>query len=93
MSPAIARKALRILNKPPDEVHGNNEILGLLTDREREVLQNLVNGYDTRRIAEILDINTLTIRKHIANIYTKLHVNSRAQVISLAYQNKWVEKS
>jgi len=38
MSPAIARKALRILNKPPDEVHGNNEILGLLTDREQEVL-------------------------------------------------------
>lgn len=93
MSPAIARKALRMLNKPPDEVHGNNEILGLLTDREREVLQNLVNGYDAKRIAEILDINTLTIRKHIANIYTKLHVNSRAQVISLAYQNKWVEKS
>jgi DNA-binding NarL/FixJ family response regulator len=93
MSPAIARKALRMLNKPQVDASENNKILSLLTDREREVLQNLVNGYDAKRIAEILDVNTLTIRKHIANIYTKLHVNSKAQVISLAYQNKWVKKS
>ena len=93
MSPAIARKALRMLNKPQGDVFENEKILGLLTDREREVLQNLVNGYDAKRIAEILDINTLTIRKHISNIYTKLHVNSKAQVISLAYQNKWVDKT
>ena len=93
MSPAIARKALRMLNKPQGDVFENDKILGLLTDREREVLQNLVNGYDAKRIAEILDINTLTIRKHISNIYTKLHVNSKAQVISLAYQNKWVAKT
>jgi DNA-binding NarL/FixJ family response regulator len=93
MSPAIARKALRMLNKPQNEGNGNDNVLGLLTDREREVLQNLVNGYDAKRIADILDVNTLTIRKHIANIYTKLHVNSKAQVISLAYQHKWVDKS
>lgn len=93
MSPAIARKALRMLNKPQVNEFENNKILSLLTDREREVLQNLVNGYDAKRIAEILDINTLTIRKHISNIYTKLHVNSKAQVISLAYQNKWIDKS
>jgi len=93
MSPAIARKALRMLNKPKLEASEHDKILSLLTDREREVLQNLVNGYDAKRMGEILDINTLTIRKHIANIYTKLHVNSKAQVISLAYQNKWVDKS
>ncbi len=93
MSPAIARKTLRLLNKAQVDSSENDKILNLLTDREREVLQNLVNGYDAKRIAEILDVNTLTIRKHIANIYTKLHVHSKAQVISLAYQNKWVDKS
>ncbi len=92
MSPAIARKALRMLNKPQVDTQENNKILSQLTDREREVLQNLVNGYDAKRIAEILDVNTLTIRKHISNIYAKLHVNSKAQVISLAYQHKWVGK-
>jgi DNA-binding NarL/FixJ family response regulator len=93
MSPAIARKALRMLSKPQVDEFESDKILSLLTDREREVLQNLVNGYDAKRIAEILDVNTLTIRKHIANIYAKLHVNSKAQVISLAYQNKWVDKT
>ncbi len=93
MSPAIARKALRMLTRPMVAANEEDKILRLLTDREREVLQNLVNGYDAKRIAEILDVNPLTIRKHIANIYTKLHVNSKAQVISLAYQNKWVDKS
>jgi len=93
MSPAIARKALRMLNKPQAEAEEKDKILSLLTDREQEVLQNLVNGYDAKRIGELLEINTLTIRKHIANIYTKLHVNSKAQVISLAYQNKWVDKA
>lgn len=94
LSPAIARKTLQLLSKPVvnTEVNPANSILEtLLTDREREVLINLVNGYDAKRIGEIISINTLTVRKHIANIYTKLHVNSKAQVISLAHQNKWIK--
>jgi DNA-binding NarL/FixJ family response regulator len=93
LSPAIARKTLQLLSKP-QAVPDNNPhsiIDTLLTEREREVLQNLVNGYDAKRIGEIISVSTLTVRKHIANIYTKLHVNSKAQVISLAHQNKWVK--
>ncbi len=93
MSPAIARKTLRLLSKPHETQHESHDniIDTLLTERERSVLQNLVNGYDAKRIGEIISISTLTVRKHIANIYTKLHVNSKAQVISLAHQNKWVK--
>ncbi len=93
LSPAIARKTLRLLSKPHTETDENSTAIidTLLTEREREVLQNLVNGYDAKRIGEIININTLTVRKHIANIYTKLHVNSKAQVISLAHQNNWVK--
>lgn len=94
LSPAIARKTLHLLSKPPASVEANNAttiIDTLLTEREREVLINLVNGYDAKRIGEIISINTLTVRKHIANIYNKLHVNSKAQIISLAHQNKWIK--
>jgi DNA-binding NarL/FixJ family response regulator len=93
LSPAIARKTLQLLSRPQTahEEHNPSIIHTLLTEREREVLQNLVNGYDAKRIAEIISVSTLTVRKHIANIYTKLHVNSKAQVISLAHQNKWVK--
>ena len=62
----------------------------LVTEREKEILLHTINGHDAKRIATILDISVLTIRKHIANIYQKLHVNSKAQIISLAHKNNWV---
>lgn len=93
MSPAIARKTLKLLGQKdkPSESQTNSLIIDtLLSDREREVLLHMVNGYDAKRIAEITEISTLTVRKHIANIYTKLHVNSKAQVISMAHKNNWI---
>lgn len=93
MSPAIARKTLKLLGqrKPTNENDVAIALETLLSDREQEVLLHMVNGYDAKRIAELTDISTLTVRKHIANIYTKLHVNSKAQVISLAHKNNWVK--
>ena len=91
MSPAIARKTLKILGQKKGPEPADTSMLeSLLTEREFEVLQHLVNGYDAKRIAELTGISTLTVRKHIANVYTKLHVNSKAQVISMAHKNNWV---
>ncbi|MEP7163059.1 MAG: response regulator transcription factor [Ferruginibacter sp.] len=92
MSPAVARKTLKLLGqKKTSEPPPNNSFIEtLLTDREHEILQHMVNGYDSKRIAEIAGISTHTVRKHIANVYTKLHVNSKAQVISMAHKNNWV---
>lgn len=97
MSPAIARKTLKLLgqknsSEQKEKTKSNESVLDtLLSEREREVLTHMVNGYDAKRIAEIINISTLTVRKHIANIYTKLHVNSKAQVISLAHKNNWLK--
>lgn len=94
MSAAIARKTLQLLSR--SEITGaakNNERSlppDLLTEREKEILQFTINGYDAKRIATQLNISALTIRKHIANIYQKLHVNSKAQIISLAHKNSWI---
>jgi len=92
MSPAIARKTLKLLGqqksqeqKPPSDLMDS-----LLSEREREVLLHMVNGYDSKRIGELTNISTLTVRKHISNIYLKLHVNSKAQVISMAHKNHWL---
>jgi len=94
MSPAIARKAFEMLSKAQlqmEEKAAEPHLLdALLTEREKEILLHTINGYDAKRIAGILDISVLTIRKHIANIYQKLHVNSKAQIISLAHKNNWV---
>lgn len=93
MSAAIARKALALLsratiaeNKKPEPLLPGN----LLTEREKEILLHTINGYDAKRIAVVVEISVLTVRKHIANIYQKLHVNSKAQIISMAHKNNWV---
>jgi DNA-binding NarL/FixJ family response regulator len=90
MSPAIARKALKLLSKTTVAVEVAATMPDAITDREQEILQYMVNGWDAKRISSALNISVLTVRKHIANIYEKLHVNSKAQVISLAHKNKWV---
>jgi DNA-binding NarL/FixJ family response regulator len=91
MSPAIARKTLTILSKTTAAAEiAPGTLPDAITDREQEILQYTVNGWDAKRIASALNISVLTVRKHIANIYEKLHVNSKAQVISLAHKNKWV---
>jgi DNA-binding NarL/FixJ family response regulator len=92
MSPAIARKTLKLLGqqKNNEQVFHTELIDSLLSEREREVLMHMVNGYDAKRIGELTNISTLTVRKHISNIYNKLHVNSKAQVISMAHKNHWL---
>jgi DNA-binding NarL/FixJ family response regulator len=91
MSPAIARKALQLMSRssigvPDEEKHPLPE---MITQREEEILKYMVKGWDAKRIGVELQISVLTVRKHIANIYDKLHVQSRAEIISMAHQNKW----
>ncbi len=90
MSPAIARKTMNLLSKSTSDISSTATMPKIITEREQEILQHLVKGWDAKRISAELDISVLTIRKHIANIYQKLHVNSKAQVISLAHTNNWV---
>jgi DNA-binding NarL/FixJ family response regulator len=93
MSPAIARKTMSLLSKSVSgkkETAGSEAMPKIITEREQEILQHLINGWDAKRIASGLNLSVLTVRKHIANIYGKLHVNSQAQVISMAHKNKWV---
>jgi len=94
MSPSIARKALDILSKASvtSVQSGNNEssLDSLLSEREKEILQHTIKGYSPKQIADTLFISIYTVRKHIANIYEKLHVNSNTQVMNLAYKNKWI---
>lgn len=91
MSPAIARKALQLLSRSTfsQEPSPHQQLPEKITGREEEILKHMVNGWDAKRISSVLNISVLTVRKHIANIYEKLHVQSRAEIINMAHQNKW----
>jgi len=74
MSPAIARKVVeyfapkRTYNEP-------------LTAKEQQVIAAMVDGLSYKMIASRLGITLETVRQHIKNIYRKLHVNSKGEVI------------
>ena len=92
MSPAIARKALQLMSKSSLDSSSTVEkhsLPAMITTREEEILKHMVTGWDAKRIASELNISVLTVRKHIANIYDKLHVQSKAEVMNMAHQNKW----
>jgi DNA-binding NarL/FixJ family response regulator len=95
MSPPIARKALALLsNATLNEVspgRRENALDSLLSEREMEILQCTIKGLTPKQIADTLFISIFTVRKHIAHIYEKLHVNNTTQVMSLAYKNGWVK--
>jgi DNA-binding NarL/FixJ family response regulator len=57
-----------------------------LTEREQEVLRLLVAGHSNREIGEVLFVSPTTAARHVANIYAKLGVDSRARAISFALE-------
>ena len=54
----------------------------LLSDREKEVLNELVQGHSYQHIADRLFISLPTVRFHLQNIYKKLHVRSRGEAVA-----------
>ena len=61
-----------------------------LTEREREVLNLVVQGHSNQQIAETLVISLATVKAHISSILSKLQVSSRAEAIAYAIKNKLV---
>ena len=57
----------------------------LLTSRESEILDYLAKGYLYKEIAAELFISKETVKKHIHNIYDKLHVQTRTEALNKAY--------
>jgi DNA-binding NarL/FixJ family response regulator len=57
---------------------------GGLTPRELDVLRLLVEGHSDRQIAEALFIGARTVQTHVANLFAKLGVNTRAEAAAVA---------
>lgn len=76
MSPQIARK---VMNHFFTEKKRNVE--SPLTAKEKEIVMGLVDGLSYKMIADKSCISIETVRSHIKNIYKKLHVHSKAEVI------------
>ncbi len=86
MTPVIARKVLTQFAKV--QPAGNTEEEYNLSNREKQVLQQLVKGKSYKFIADELHISYETVHSHIRRIYQKLQVNSVGEAISKTLQQK-----
>ncbi len=87
MTSSIARQVLQLFVPPSEAAPG---MVYPLSDREKQVLQALVNGYSYKMIAAELYISLETVRSHIKKIYEKLQVNSKSEAVTKAHRDKIV---
>lgn len=97
MSPGIASRALAMLRNQPLPSTGKERKPAspdsyLLTGREVDILEQLSQGLSTPQIADKLFVSDRTVRKHVENIYAKLHVHSKFEAIQLVTKHQWFSK-
>jgi DNA-binding NarL/FixJ family response regulator len=101
LTPAIARKLLQEFARPQSEPAQRQEAgrdsqarsdPDALTEREREILELLVQGVTSnRRLARQLGVSENTVKFHVRHILDKLHLHNRAQVVGHALRHGMVE--
>lgn len=77
MSPFIARKVIGTFQKPMI-----NDENSLLSTREKEVLELVAKGLIYKEVAHRLEISADTVKKHLKNIYQKLHVQNKVEALN-----------
>jgi len=81
MSSQIARKVVKTFQNKNTSV-ASIDSLGVLSKREKEILEMLSKGLLYKEIAEQLFISPQTVRKHVYHIYEKLHVGNRIEAVN-----------
>jgi DNA-binding NarL/FixJ family response regulator len=80
MSPSIARKVAEYF-------HPKKKLSESLTPREVDIVNGIIEGLSYKLLASKLEISIDTVRKHIKNIYRKLQINSKSQLMSRYFNN------
>ncbi len=86
MTASVATQVLKMFSQMNNEKGEDYN----LSDREKQVLQLLVEGYSYKMIASDMFIAIDTVRSHIKKIYEKLHVNSKSEAVAKAFKDKIV---
>jgi len=84
--------AARVLQNIRNENGEEQPLFTELTERELDVLRLIANGMTNSQIAEKLVISEYTVKGHVSNILSKLHLADRTQVAVYAWQQGLVSK-
>ncbi|NKY52004.1 response regulator [Nocardia vermiculata] len=86
LAPTVTRRLIadvtrrRVRPKP-------SPALGMLTPREREVLELIAKGMSNTEIAESLFVAEQTVKTHVSKVFSKLDLRDRAQAVVIAYES------
>lgn len=89
MSPTVASRVLTMFSKLAP---AKNNDYGL-SPREQAVLEQMVNGFPKKQIADQLELSLHTVDTYVRGIYKKLHVNCQTAAVSVAMRNGLVPGS
>lgn len=86
LHPEAQRKLLEHVTRPT-AAPGLSAELSSLTERERDVLRLIAQGNSNRQIADALHITEGTVKGHVSNILSKLHLQDRTQAALFAVRH------
>lgn len=86
LSPSIAAKVVEQLGRLREDASQQDDVLSVLTPREREVFELASRGLRNAEIAEELFLSEKTIKTHLRNIYGKLDLSSKADLRVFAHK-------
>jgi NarL family two-component system response regulator LiaR len=89
LHPKVAARLLQNIRKDNQD---NDEMYTELTEREMEVLKLIAKGHSNSQIAEDLVISENTVKGHVSNILSKLHLADRTQAAVYAWKQGIVKR-
>jgi NarL family two-component system response regulator YdfI len=90
LKPEILARVLAAQSQP--RAAAPTQVDSTLTERELEVLQAAARGERNKEIAYKLGITERTVKAHLASIYQKFGVDSRASAVAIAAQKGWLKE-
>lgn len=92
ISGVMATKMVAEFNRPVTETKPARTPLESLTEREKSILELLVDGFTNTEIANKLYLSESTIKKDLHNVLEKLHLNNRVEAVAYAIKRGLIKK-
>ena len=87
LAPTVTRRLIEEFVRRPAAESFDGSRLADLTEREREILEQLARGRSNDEIAQELHLSRATVKTHVGNVFMKLDLRDRAQAVVFAYES------
>jgi DNA-binding NarL/FixJ family response regulator len=93
LAPSVTRRLIAEFATRPQAATDSGDRLGVLTQREREVLVAVARGRSNAELADDLHMSVATAKTHVSRILAKLGARDRTQLVVIAFQTGLVQVS